>query len=166
MWPDSGPCSTSSTRRCWGPSSKRRCTPPSWRPPSAPSVWSREAHGKGVALQLNYLLDAGAFKMIAKNGTFSVDPSKVKAAVAALTTELLKIEANGDKAKAAELLGKMATVRPEVQKVLDKLNRVPVDVAPTFPTALKLLAEDVASAPQGLGRAVRAERHRRDQRQL
>ena len=39
-----------------------------------------EAHGKGIALQLNTLLDAGAFQ-VAKDGTFSVDPGKVKDAV-------------------------------------------------------------------------------------
>ena len=39
-----------------------------------------EAHGRGQALQLNYLLDAGAFR-VAADGTFAVDPAKVKDAV-------------------------------------------------------------------------------------
>ena len=36
-----------------------------------------EAHGEGQALQLNHLLDAGAFR-VAADGTFSVDAAKVK----------------------------------------------------------------------------------------
>ena len=37
-----------------------------------------EAHGKGMALQLNYLLDAGAVK-VAQDGTFAVVPEKIEA---------------------------------------------------------------------------------------
>ena len=43
-----------------------------------------EAHGRGIALQLNYLLDAGAFK-VTPGGTFAVDDSKIVEAVTALT---------------------------------------------------------------------------------
>jgi hypothetical protein len=99
----------------------------------------KEAHGKGIALQLNTLLDAGAFR-VAKNGTFSVDAAKVKGAVRDLTTELMTLEAAGDRGKAATLLEKRAVIRPEVQKVLDRLDKVPIDIEPRFVTAEKLLA--------------------------
>ena len=56
----------------------------------------KEAHGKGIALQLTSLLDAGAFK-VAKNGTFSVDPGKVKDAVKQLTGELMTLQAEGSR---------------------------------------------------------------------
>ena len=36
-----------------------------------------EAHGKGIALQLNYLLDQGAF-VVNADGTFSVVDAKIK----------------------------------------------------------------------------------------
>ncbi len=55
-----------------------------------------EAHGKGMALQLNTLLDAGAFR-VDKAGTFSVDPAKVKDAVKALTGEIMAVQAAGDR---------------------------------------------------------------------
>jgi hypothetical protein len=99
-----------------------------------------EAHGKGIALQLNTLLDAGAFT-VAKNGTFAVDGSKIREAVRALTAELMTLQAAGDRARAADLLAKRAVVRPEVQRVLDRLARVPVDIEPRFVTAEKLLTE-------------------------
>ena len=99
-----------------------------------------EAHGKGIALQLNYLLDEGAYK-VAKNGTFAVDQGKVKDSVAKLTQLLLTLEAEGDKAKGQDLLDGLVVVRPEVTKILDKLAKVPVDIAPSFPMAAKLLAE-------------------------
>ncbi len=97
-----------------------------------------EAHGKGIAMQLNWLLDAGAVTV--KGGIFAVDVSKVKAAVAGLTTELMTLQAKGDKAGAKALLDKLAVMRPEVKAALDKLEKVPVDIAPRFTTAEKLLA--------------------------
>src|SRR5207245_3267330 len=99
-----------------------------------------EAHGKGVALQINWLLDKGAYK-VAPDGTFSVDAAKVKEGVASLTTEIMTIQATGDKARAANLIAKMAIARPEVKRMLDKLSDVPVDIEPPFVTSEKLLAE-------------------------
>jgi hypothetical protein len=93
-----------------------------------------EAHGKGQVLQLNHLLDAGAFR-VAPDGTFSVDAAKVKPAVAALTRELMTIQAEGGYAKAKTILERLAVVRPETQRVLDRLKDVPVDVEPRFVTA-------------------------------
>ncbi|HYH00013.1 MAG TPA: hypothetical protein VD837_12835 [Terriglobales bacterium] len=93
-----------------------------------------EAHGKGMALQFNYLLDKGAFIANA-DGTFSVDMSKVKDAVRDLTHDLLTLEAQGDYAGAKKMLDTLAVVRPEVQKALDKLQDIPTDIAPEFVTA-------------------------------
>jgi Peptidase family M49 len=98
-----------------------------------------EAHGQGMALQMNTLLDAGGFKVDA-DGTFAVDFTKVKPAVAALTREIMTIEATGDYAKAKEVLATRVTIRPEVQKVLDRLSSVPIDIEPRFKTADELTA--------------------------
>jgi hypothetical protein len=97
-----------------------------------------EAHGKGQALQLNDLLDAGAFR-VAPDGTFSVDPAKVKDAVTALTRELLTIEAEGSHARAEAILERLAVIRPEAQRVLDRLEDVPVDIEPRFVTVDELV---------------------------
>jgi hypothetical protein len=99
----------------------------------------KEAHGRGVAMQLNTLLDAGAV-VVAKDGTFSVEATKMKEAVRALTATLMNIEATGDHAQAATLLRTQAVIRPVVQRVLDRLTQVPVDIEPRFVTANKLLA--------------------------
>ena len=98
-----------------------------------------EAHGRGQALQLNRLLDAGAFR-VAADGTFTVDVSKAKAAVADLTRELMTIEAHGDYAAAKALLEKLAVNRPQTQRVLDRLKDVPVDIEPRFTSAEQLSA--------------------------
>jgi hypothetical protein len=106
----------------------------------------KEAHGKGIALQLNTLFDAGAFRV--DNGNrFSVDPTRMKEAVRALTAELMTLQAAGDRAKAAELLRTRAIMRREVAIVLTRLEihgGIPIDIEPRFVTAEKVLAETPA----------------------
>ena len=94
-----------------------------------------EAHGKGVAFQFNYLLDQGAFVVNEENGTFSVDHSKIKDAVTKLTREILTVQAEGSYDKAKALLDQYAVIRPSMQKALDRLKDVPVDIEPVFPLA-------------------------------
>jgi len=96
-----------------------------------------EAHGRGTAIQVNYLLDFGAF-VVSRDGTFSVNPAKIKDGIAALTRELMILEAEGSYTKAKDLIVKLGIVRPEVQRVLGKLPGVPVDIEPIFVTTTKL----------------------------
>jgi len=94
-----------------------------------------EAHGKGVAMQFNYLVDEGAIKYDEKSGTFSVDHAKFKVGVTKLTHDLLTLEAEGSYVKAKAILDKFAVIRPPMQSALDKLKSVPVDIEPVFPLA-------------------------------
>jgi hypothetical protein len=94
-----------------------------------------EAHGRGVAMQFNYLTDEGAIKFNDKAGTFSVDHTKVKEGVRKLTHDLLTIEAEGSYDKAKAILDKYALIRPPMKRALDRLTDVPVDIEPVFPLA-------------------------------
>jgi len=96
-----------------------------------------EAHGRGIAIQLNTLLDAGAVA-VASDGTFAVHPGRIKETVAALTRDLMVLQAEGGYARAKTMIGKLAVVRPEVKRALDRMGRVPVDVEPRFVTAASL----------------------------
>ncbi len=107
-----------------------------------------EAHGKGMALQLNWFLDAGAV-VVLKDGTFAAIPAKMRAAVTSLTRELMQLQARGDRAAALAMLEKQAVLRPSVQRVLERLQGVPVDIAPRFVTAEALTRRPATpSAPK------------------
>ncbi len=95
------------------------------------------AHGKGMALQVNYLLDHGAVR-VGKDGRFSLDLAKTKKAVTGLTHDIMTLQAHGDYAGVKALLDRMVVIRPEVQRVIDQLVDVPVDIAPRFITAEEL----------------------------
>jgi hypothetical protein len=97
-----------------------------------------EAHGRGNALQLNFLLDYGAFA-IGKDGAFSVNEAKIRDGVKTLTGELMTIEAEGNYALAKNWLARLGVIRPEIQKTLDRLRDIPVDIYPEFTTAEQLL---------------------------
>jgi hypothetical protein len=88
-----------------------------------------EAHGKGMALQFNYLADKGAFVANA-DGTFAVDMAKVKGAVRDLCHDLLTIEAQGDYAAAKKMLDTLGVVRPGMQRAIDGLKAIPTDINP------------------------------------
>jgi hypothetical protein len=51
----------------------------------------------------------------------------------------MSIQAEGDYAKAGALGERLGVVRPQVQKALDKLLSVPVDIEPRFTTAAELI---------------------------
>jgi hypothetical protein len=97
-----------------------------------------EAHGKGIAIQLNYLLDQRGFT-VKPDGTFAVNPDRLKEAVAGLTREIMTIQAEGDYTKAKALGDRLGVVRPEVKAALEKLQSIPVDIEPRFTTADRLL---------------------------
>ena len=99
-----------------------------------------EAHGRGQAIQLNYLLDQGAF-VVNADGTFGLNAGKIRAAVESLTREFLTLEAEGNYAKARQMIDTLGVIRPQTKAVLDKLDGVPVDIEPRFVTALELLGD-------------------------
>jgi hypothetical protein len=96
-----------------------------------------EAHGRGIAIQLNYFIDRGAFVAHA-DGTFTVDESRIGEAVTALTRDIMTLQAEGSYQKAKSLIETLGVIRPEVQRVLDRLTDVPVDIEPRFTTAAAL----------------------------
>jgi hypothetical protein len=97
-----------------------------------------EAHGRGVAIQLNYFLDNGGVT-VAQDGTFAVNAERIRKNVTDLTRDIMTMQATGDAQAGKQMLEKLGVVRPQVQAVLDKLKDVPVDIEPRFVTADQLL---------------------------
>lgn len=97
----------------------------------------KEAHGKGMALQFNYLLENDGIGYNEKTNKFSVNFEKIKDTMKKLTGEIMTIQAEGSYDKAKAMLDKYAVMNPKMQKVLEKLNDIPVDIAPHYPLAEK-----------------------------
>jgi peptidase M49-like protein len=99
-----------------------------------------DAHGKGMAIQFNYLMDKGAFSQQADQ-TFALDLERFKQGVRDLDHDLLILEAQGDYAGAKKLQDEMGVVRPALQKSIDRLQAIPTDIEPIFVTADELVPE-------------------------
>jgi hypothetical protein len=96
-----------------------------------------EAHGRGMALQFNYLMQRGAF-VARHDGTFEVNFAKIRYAVRDLAHDLLTVEAQGDYVAAKRMLEDFGVMRPELSRALDRLQGTPVDIEPVFVTANEL----------------------------
>lgn len=93
-----------------------------------------EAHGRGTAVQWNWYREKGAIVPVGEN-RFKVDVAKMQEAVKSLSNELLMIEATGDFQRAERLLEKYGVTNDEINRVIEGLKDIPVDIAPVFPTA-------------------------------
>lgn len=98
-----------------------------------------EAHGKGMAVQFNYLVNKGAF--VHRSGGWEVDESKIREGVRDLAHDLLTIEATGDYAGAKNMLDTLGVLRPEMAATLANVKDVPTDIRPIFETAEKIAPE-------------------------
>ena len=97
----------------------------------------KDAHGKGMAMQVNYLTDKGG--LVARpDGRYEVNFDKIKQAVRDLDHDLLTLEATGDYNGAKRMLDQLGVVRPPMEKALSGLNGIPVDIEPVFVTAKEL----------------------------
>jgi hypothetical protein len=96
-----------------------------------------DAHGKGMAVQFNYLTDKGAF-VPHGDGTFSVSMDKIKSAIRDLDHDLLTLEAEGDYDGAKKMLDALGVIRPSLKRTLDRLQAIPTDIEPIFVTADEL----------------------------
>jgi len=96
-----------------------------------------EAHGAGVAIQMNVYMDGAACK-VGPDGRFSVDDAAMKRAARGLAADLLRIEADADYGAAKAFIAGHGSVRPEVRAVLDRMTGIPVDIRPVYSVEDKL----------------------------
>jgi hypothetical protein len=94
---------------------------------------TEEAHGRGNAVQLNFLLREGGVQFDAKKGEFSLNPKRFEPALAKLARELLEIEGTGDFDRAGRLLAQDGTLDAGTRQLLERFESVPVDVVFTYP---------------------------------
>lgn len=87
------------------------------------------AHGKANMVRFNYFEEMGAFTKKA-DGTYAVNFKQMKAATNSLSALILKLQGDGDKAGVQDLMERMGSISPDLQKDLDALTHknIPVDL--------------------------------------
>lgn len=95
-----------------------------------------EAHGRGAAMQYDYLKGKGAFAWDAQAKRFRVDPDRMEAGLGALLADLVRLQGNGDYAGAKAFLDRHARLDEHAQKVLVTTAKVPTDIQPVYPSQI------------------------------
>jgi hypothetical protein len=90
-----------------------------------------DAHGLGVVIQANYLVEKGAI-VVTPDGRFKPVLERFARGLKELAGELLMIEATGSYQGAQELARRYGKVSEDMAKVLASLKDIPVDVDPVF----------------------------------
>ena len=91
-----------------------------------------EAHGKGALIQLNWMMEKGAFTYDEETGTYKVHFEKFRDAVKGLSKALLDIQRKGSYEEGAKFLDKYAQVPSHLTTSLKKLYEIPIDIYPEF----------------------------------
>lgn len=91
-----------------------------------------EAHGLGVVVQFNFLLEQGAL-VVTPEGRFQPVPDRFYDAIGALAEKLLMIQAIGDYSGAESLVATYGTVPDAMAAGFDRLREIPVDIDPIYP---------------------------------
>src|SRR5437016_7215424 len=90
-----------------------------------------EAHGRAEMMEFNFLTERGA--IVSDNGRYAIDYTKIGDAIAAVTKEVLEIEATGDRARAEAWFSKYDKMPADLHAALDRAKDIPVDIDPMVP---------------------------------
>jgi hypothetical protein len=93
-----------------------------------------EAHGLGMVLQANFLLEKGAVELT-EDGRFRPVPELFESSFRELARELLMIQALGDYDAALDMIERYGSVHPAMLEAIEGLADLPVDIDPSYPMA-------------------------------
>jgi hypothetical protein len=91
-----------------------------------------EAHGRAEMMEFNVLMERGVITRLS-DGRYAIDYAKMPEAIAALTKELLEIEATGDRARAEAWFARYEKMPDHLHAALNASRDVPVDIDPIVP---------------------------------
>jgi hypothetical protein len=92
-----------------------------------------DAHGRGAAMQYNFLKERGGLAWDGSARRFRIDYDRLEAGLKALVAELVRIEGDGDYAGARAFLDRYGRLDPEAQSVIATMGHIPVDIQPVYP---------------------------------
>jgi hypothetical protein len=96
-----------------------------------------EAHARAEMMEGNYLLEHNALVQDT-DGRYAIDFARIPGVFAALSKELLEIEATGDRGRAEAWFARYDKMPPAIARALKNAGEVPVDIDPIFSFADKI----------------------------
>ncbi|SMF69327.1 dipeptidyl-peptidase 3 family protein [Allosphingosinicella indica] len=95
-----------------------------------------EAHGRGAAMQYEYLRGKGAFEWVPEDERFRVNFDRMEAGIRDLVADLVRLQGNGDYAGTKTFFDRLAKLDPNARTVLARTGDIPVDIQPEYPAKI------------------------------
>ncbi len=91
-----------------------------------------EAHAAGALIQYNWLKSREAVSYDRKTGKLAILPACVVEAMRDLAYEFMRIQSEGDYAKAKAFVTEWTAIPPEVPEIVARFRDLPVEVVPVY----------------------------------
>ncbi len=98
-----------------------------------------EAHGKGNALQFNYMLEKGAIRIDQATGKYAVDFASFASWIRELVQDICILQATGDYNGTQQMFDAYANLPAVLAEESTALDGIPVDIVPRYTTADQLV---------------------------
>lgn len=92
-----------------------------------------EAHGRGAAMQYDYLKEKGAFDWDGGAGRFRIDYDRLESGLKDLVADLVRLQGNGDYAGTKAFFDLHARLDDHARSVLATTAHIPTDIQPVYP---------------------------------
>ncbi len=92
-----------------------------------------EAHGRGAALQYNWLREKGAVSWDASAQRFRIDYPRMEEAIRSLTAELVRLQGDGNYEGVKALFDRYARLDDALRTVFANTAHIPTDIRPLYP---------------------------------
>jgi len=92
-----------------------------------------DAHGRGAAVQYNFLREHGGFDWDAKVRRYRVNDTKMESAIGALVAAIVKLQGDGDYEGVKAFNARYGTLDASAKAVIATMRAIPIDIQPSYP---------------------------------
>ena len=92
-----------------------------------------DAHGRGAAVQYNFLREHGGFEWVAKSGRYRVNEARMQGAISALVAAIVKLQGDGDYEGVKAFNARYGSLDSNARAVIGTMRSLPIDIQPTYP---------------------------------
>jgi len=95
----------------------------------------KNAHSISSYIQLIFMIEEGSFQVGSEDSIMSVNFHKIEKSIEKLLTIILTLQGEGDYKKAKEFCNKYSKTSEIVDKFVDRIKKLPIDILPWYPKA-------------------------------
>lgn len=95
-----------------------------------------DAHGRGAAIQYNFLREHGGLDWDSKARRYAVNDARMESAIRALVGAIVKLQGDGDYEGVKASNARYGKLDSNAQTVIASMRAIPVDIQPSYPNEI------------------------------